>query len=1123
VRTLGTILAAFAIIAANFTLDYLIVTNPSQLRLRVERELSNFIGAKFSVEKVEFDSPAFLSIYGLKVFDTRADSTQEVILTIPRLRMRLDLVRQAIKHIIVDSPSLSVRVDKSGNLNLARLLKERAVRPPGEKLEKPEIQIIPEIEMVGGFISLDAALGERDLVRTELHTIGASVKVSDGAVILTGSAFSPVLGSIDFRATADSGLRSLNASIVVDRVVLSRELRDSLPGSLQSIWDEINPSGLVAVEGKLHYDKEELDYEATIECRDCAALLKSFPIPISLANGKIKVKKDLIAVQNFTYLVNGVYGKTEGVIEGNLRSPGILISTEVRGMPLNNAVRGALSQGDRGAWDEYSPRGKVDLTINLSKDKDSAVEPKLYIEATGTGESSVEYQGFKYRLDNLRGSFVIDGKDVFIRNVTSQNGTRTVKIDGQIRQSGKVNVTIEGTDIGIDEKLLWALSEDQRNSIDSFRLSGATDLLVKVARQNKSESVGVTVEIIPNGKTCARPREFPVPIDKISGRIILEPDSNVLLRSVRGNIGAGEIAFSDTAFQRSETSELNIRCSLKSILIDETLLSAVSSAAKTNLSFIQLSGLADAELSLWRPEGGKNLNLFCAVTLKDASLTYKEIPIPATDINGYLEITQDGLRIRSLRGKCQTGTALIWGEILTGAKKNAIRLNIEAHRVALNAQLRNSLPAELRQIYDSFSPSGRATVSVRVTGDLSKLEPQIRLTLENCSLKHTSFPYRVTGVDGSVKINPAANEVAMELTAAEPQFRLRGKSTKTDSGQETELRIESDELSISPELREALPQGVQEVIKALSLKGLFGVSLTLAISEKVGQEQHIRYTAELMPKKCSFFAGLPFSEVSGNLRLEGEVLPGGEHKLNLGRLQFSDFTVANRRVQWMSAKIVLEGDRIKIASISGKIAGGTLQGEISAAVTGKPDYSGNLSVTDANIRDAAEDIFGKKIENASGYASAWLNFRGESAELSDFKATGGVRFRKANLVEVPVISDIIQYFRGASVNFENGKAQFDIEKGHFYFNELKLKSTVCNLNGVGRMRFDGKLNLIFSLEWLSKVLPPGLRQAWQAFQNNLFQLSVTGDLHSVSVREVSFEPLGNALKKLITEEDKDRK
>jgi hypothetical protein len=1117
VKTLATLLVMVLIVAANLAADYLIVTNPGQLRLRVQRELSNFITTRVSVERVKFDPPAGISIYGLRVFDTSGDSSKESVLTIPLMRVELDLYRQAIRKITADSPSLSVRVDKSGNLNLAKLLKEQPPARAGKKLE------IPEIEIIKGFVSLDAALGESDFIRTELRSLNLSVKVKDGAVVLSGGAASPVLGNILFSAQGDAGLKSLAAHITASKVSLSDQLQRSLPRSVQSVWNELNIGGWASLEGNLCYDKNGLDYEATVRFSDCSAKLRSFPVPISGMSGAVKLKKDSILIENFKYLLNGVEGKTDGVIKGDLKSPKISIKSEVLGMPLNKTVREAFSERDRKTWDEYSPQGKADLLVNISKEKNATGAPKLYIEATGTGEASIEYQGFKYRLEHLRGSLIIADEGVFIRNITSTDGTQTVRIDGEIRHSRDVAVKIEGTSVRIDDKLLSALSEEERKLVDSFQLQGETDLLVRIASGAVLKRVGVTVEISPNCKTCARPRDFPVPIGKISGKIILQPDGEILLQQIRGKIGAGEVAVSDTAFQKSETSELNIKCSLKSLLIDDSLLQAVSSASKTDFSFLQISGLADAQLSLYRPGGGKDVSLFCGVTVRGASVMYKDFPLPATEINGYLEMTPQGLFIKSLRGKCHTGTALIWGEIETGKGKNSLRLNIEVHRIPLDNQVKAALPAGLKEIYDSFSPSGYATVAVRLTGIGGKIEPRITLTLENCSAKYTAFPYRVTGLSGRVKVNPAIGEVVIEeMTASDPPVRLRGVNRKTAQGQETTLEIKSDELSLSPELRDALPEGLCEVLKTLSLKGSLGVSLSLIISEKAGAKPHIQYTAKLMPRNCSFSAGLPFDEVSGEVTLEGEVLPSGEHKLNLGRLAFSDFTVAKRRIQSMSAGIILEGDKIRVYPITGKIAGGTLTGEISASISGKGDYSGNLSVTQASIRDAVEDILGKKIESASGYANARLDFSGEGTEESDFKATGAVKFKDANLVEVPVFSHITEQLSGVKTTFEVGNAQFTIKKSHFYFSELKFKSNIYNLDAVGKMRFDGKLNLTFSVEWIGKFLPIGVKQIWKFIQDNVFQLHLTGDLHRVIIEPQSFKPLGDAFKELLEEKEEEK-
>jgi hypothetical protein len=123
---------------------------------------------------------------------------------------------------------------------------------------------------------------------------------------------------------------------------------------------------------------------------------------------------------------------------------------------------------------------------------------------------------------------------------------------------------------------------------------------------------------------------------------------------------------------------------------------------------------------------------------------------------------------------------------------------------------------------------------------------------------------------------------------------------------------------------------------------------------------------------------------------------------------------------------------------------------------------------------------------------------------------------------VPVFSHITEQLSGVKTTFDVGTARFTIKKSHFYFSELKFKSNIYNLDAVGKMRFDGKLNLTFSVEWIGKFLPIGVKQIWKFIQDNVFQLHLTGDLHRVIIEPQSFKPLGDAFKELLEEKEEEK-
>ncbi|MFH1422988.1 MAG: hypothetical protein ABIH42_09795, partial [Planctomycetota bacterium] len=865
-------------------------------------------------------------------------------------------------------------------------------------------------------------------------------------------------------------------------------------------------------------------------------------IPVYGLNGLLEIKKDYIGFKT-DYIVNNTHGASTGTIVGAHGEKKVNIVTTIEEVPLNKAFRDALSERDQQTWDDFSPEGKTDVSVIYSRDETEDNHPNVTVKVQFTGEASAEYHEFKYRLERLHGTFEINPDGVFLKNITSTEGARTVTIEGAILREGPnrgTNVLIRGTDFPITDKLLSALHERERDTIDAISPHGKTDFLVEIKSPSAGEPAKVTVEIFPNAKASIHPCDFPVLLNSITGKIVIIPGSGVMLQKIQGKIGNGDIFVKDTTIGKPGAKELKIECLLKSIPVNDSLMSAVSYASKSDFFFLQLDGLADAELLLHKNSPEEKMNFLCNLNLRDLSAVYKGIPLKITGLNGYLEVSPQGLRIRSLRGKAESGTALIWGEVLKGRKsterasdnninvedeKTSLRLNIELHKIPLNETLRNALTTELRDVYDLFSPSGYATIAVKIVNTEGRITSFIDLKLENSSIKYKDFPFRLSGLYGRVKIAPSLSTIQLEdITASNPALKLSGFVKDIDSDKKIELNINLDKFLLTPEFRDSLPGGLGAIAKTLSLKGVISANVNLKVEEDTFKKTHIRYSAEISPENCSLSAGIPFTEVTGKVTLEGEILQNGEHKLYVGRLQISKFTAAKRRVQWLSAKIELEKDKIKIAPITGKIAGGNLEGEIVITTSHETGYSGKFSVTNANIRDAVEDIFSKKIESATGTARAWCEFSGKGSGESGISGKGGIKFKDANLVEVPVFSSLIKYLSGGVVlqtNFEDGKAGFIIKNKHFYFDTIFFKSTILNLEGVGKLRFDGKIDLTFNVEIVKKLFPvPLVKEILQFVQNNIVQLRVTGDFQTVSIAPQPFGPLGDIFKKLIEESEK---
>jgi hypothetical protein len=273
------------------------------------------------------------------------------------------------------------------------------------------------------------------------------------------------------------------------------------------------------------------------------------------------------------------------------------------------------------------------------------------------------------------------------------------------------------------------------------------------------------------------------------------------------------------------------------------------------------------------------------------------------------------------------------------------------------------------------------------------------------------------------------------------------------------------------------------------------------------------YDIELRPADAGLEAGFPFRNFKGKVTLSGRVSPEGAHTLRHGLVQAQDFTINGLPVTWLSSPLVLTEDSVSLGPITGRMANGTVSGTFKAALGKGGEYSGAFELKDASVRQAAEELFGRKMGKTTGRANGWIRFQGKGSDRAFLKGKGEIALSQSNLWEVPFFSSLIKTLSmGAvpGVDFTDSFAHFHINADRLEFTKAYFHSPVMNLDCASGMLFlDGRLDFIFKISLFSSIMkwdPTGLtHEILKRVEGEFNAVRVTGTAKKV---ELEMAPLG---------------
>ncbi|RMG35326.1 MAG: hypothetical protein D6725_12750 [Planctomycetota bacterium] len=292
------------------------------------------------------------------------------------------------------------------------------------------------------------------------------------------------------RITIDAHV-ALSGAAGADRVALSvadlpvdERLRRHLSPGLARLAELYQPSGPCDIsmelapgnDGRWHLNALRLTAKGCrVSYRDC-------PYPIHDLHGSIELKGEV-----FEIAMRGRAGQRPVFIAGLLKKAPppapFVLDVKADRLPIDDTARSVVPEAVRNVADMLRLRGELDIHVRVARGE-HAQRAEMEI-AAAINEGVIEYEGFPYRIDSLRGQIVYRSGTWTFQKLAGRHGTAELLGDAVFIQSSpthpaELTLHVETKAAALDESLQLALTPGLRSLWDDLKLSGRVNVTTDV-------------------------------------------------------------------------------------------------------------------------------------------------------------------------------------------------------------------------------------------------------------------------------------------------------------------------------------------------------------------------------------------------------------------------------------------------------------------------------------------------------------------------------------------------------------------------------------------------------------------------------------------------------------------
>jgi hypothetical protein len=315
------------------------------------------------------------------------------------------------------------------------------------------------------------------------------------------------------------------------------------------------------------------------------------------------------------------------------------------------------------------------------------------------------------------------------KNMTGRHGGARVRFDGRsegYESEAAYAFRIEVDDMPLDAELRSALDPGGQKVWDLFKPTGRVSVRGRATREAGVDKPARIPLDLSFADTALEFHAFPYALRGVAGEVTVDGD-DVVVRRLFTRDGGLSVDVSGTIQDITDEAVIDVVIDARGLPLDAKLRRALPETPRKIYDDFAPSGPVDVRWNV-KKEKGKPEAHYGRARVRGVKATYREVPLPVTDVEGEVEITPVRTYLHHLVGKAHGAVVKINGTVTD----ELIHLEeLDAVGLPLDATVKDALPKDIRWLLEDLKLGGMASFNSEVklkSGGQKEFTLDLRLT-----------------------------------------------------------------------------------------------------------------------------------------------------------------------------------------------------------------------------------------------------------------------------------------------------------------------------------------------------------------------------------------------------------
>ena len=403
------------------------------------------------------------------------------------------------------------------------------------------------------------------------------------------------------------------------------------------------------------------------------------------------------------------YGKWTERGEVDLDTGAQRLELDCTGLVITPALREPLIEDFRAIYDKFLPGGLCDIRILI--EKEAKKEPDIRVTLVAH-DMTFTYKNFPYPAERISGEIDFFMDRFVIKNMRGHHGAAMLRFDGAAEgyaAESAFSFRIEIDDLSIDDAVKNALDPGSRKALNAFSPKGKVSARGRALRAPGKEAKERIPLDLSFRDLSLKYSEFPYELHNVSGEISVD-GSQITVKQATIRDGDMHAVIRGTIGNISGDASVDISIDATRLPLDARLRAAIGDDARKVWDLFDPGGELDVQWKLTK-EQGKDVVHRARARCRGNTAVYKDLPLPATEITGDIEMEPGRYRLEHLKGRVKGAEVEVHG-LITDAQT---ALHVDGTGVPIDDEVKNALPAKLGDFIKLLKLGGTASFSSNLT------------------------------------------------------------------------------------------------------------------------------------------------------------------------------------------------------------------------------------------------------------------------------------------------------------------------------------------------------------------------------------------------------------------------